>query len=91
MIEWFGSLTPEHQVGLVTLIITILGGVILRGKTSDGKIPHRQPDDAPILSEITCAYMEADHDRIERLEENIRVIREAQIEMLTLVRRQDRR
>lgn len=90
MIEWFGTLTPEHQVGIVTLVITILGGFLVRGKTPNAKIPHRQPEDAPVLSEITCAYMQADHDRMERVEESLRVIRETQIEILTLVRHLDR-
>lgn len=90
MIDWFISLTPEQQVGLLTLILTIIGGVLVKGRTSDKKEIHR-PKETPALAPITCGFISTDKERVERLEENLRVIRETQIETLTLVRAMNNR
>lgn len=84
MLAWFQTLTPEQQVGLITLILTLGGAGLVKGKTT-----HKKEEDekhTPLLGTFTCGFVSTDHERLERLETSLEKLRETQIEILTLVR-----
>lgn len=80
MIDWFFSLSPEHQVGLLTIVLTIIGGVALRGKFPGLELTHRprEPEER--------GFTEVDRNTLGRIETTVRTMRDTQIEIVTLLR-----